>query len=335
MNLKGTALLKTLMVTFVALVLLVSCSTAQQDDEALSPGQHFAFYVDPWISLHHFSYHLARENAVGVMLRGRVPITPEDRAAMSPAFVEALNQIYAAYEPYLDTHLLFDDATRRIGEQLIDGPEAVEDVAVREALINLMPHYLDTAWPRHKAASESLRDRLMGQLDIYEGALSQRLADYLESRWPDEPIRVDVVAYANRQGAYTFDPPPRITLGAYDEDTGGALALEILFHESTHTALLGQNLAPAAERALVAAGIENDRFWHYALFFISGQITTEVLGDPNYQMYAVATGLSARESAAPFYDAFAANWSTSDGLGDFLTQSAMDAAATLTASEEH
>lgn len=324
------------MVTFVALALLVSCSAALRDgDQELSPGQHFAFHVDSWISLHHFSYHLARENAVGVMLRGRVPITAEDRAVLSPAFVEALNQVYAAYEPYLDTSLLFDDETRRIAEQLIDGPEAVEDVAVREALINLMPHYLDTVWPRHKAASESLRDRLTGQLQIYEGVLSQRLAEYLESEWPDEPIRVDITAYSIRQGAYTFDPPPRITLSAYHEDTGGELALEILFHESTHTALVGQNLAPAAERALMAAGFENDRFWHYALFFISGRITTEVLGDSNYQMYAVATGLSARESAAPFYDAFADNWSASDGLDDFLTQSAMDAAATLNTNEEH
>ena len=328
-------MLKSLVVTFVALALLVSCNAAPRNEDAvLSPEQNFAFHVDPWISLHHFAYHLARENAVGVMLRGRVPITAEDRAAMSPAFTEALDQVYAAYGPYLDTSLLFDDETRRISEQLIEGPEAVEDVAVREALINLMPHYLETVWPRHKAASETLRDRLVGQLEVYEGPLSQRLADYLESRWPDEPIRVDIVAYANRQGAYTFDPPPHITLGAYDEDTGGELAFEILFHEATHTALLGRNLTPAAERALMAAGIENDRFWHYALFFISGQITTEVLGTPDYRMYALATGLSTRSSSAAFYDAFAENWSSSDGLDDFLAQSAMDAAATLDTGEE-
>jgi len=329
-------MLKSLMVTFVALAFLVSCSAApQDDDEALSPGQNFAFHVDPWISLHHFSFHLARENAVGVRLRGRVPILPEDRAALGPEFEAALEQVYAAYAPYIDSSLLFDDETRRIAEQLIDGPDALEDQAIHDALAALMPLYRETIWPRHKAAAEALRDRLLAQLEVHETTLADRLAHFLEGDWPAEPIRVDIVPYTLREGAYTYDPPPHITLSAYDAETSGELAFEMLFHEATHTARLGGNLAPAMDNALQAAELENRRAWHYALFFISGQITTEVLDDPDYQMFAHATGLAARPSAAPFYDAFAANWNTSAGLEDFLTRSMSDAAITLrTATED-
>jgi len=323
-----------MVVAFLSLTVLVSCSNAQDDEPVESPNGYFVFYVDPWNSLHHFVFHLARDNAVEVRLRGRVPITPEDREAMTPEFVVALDQAFAAYEPYLDTSLLFDDETRRISEQLMDGPEALDDPDVRAALTSLMPIYLETVWPRHKAASEALRTELMQQLELHEEELAQRLAQFLESEWPADPIRVDLTAYANRVGAYTFDPPPHITLSSYDEDLIGELGFEILFHEATHTARLGANLMPAADRALAAAGLSSDRFWHYALFYISGQITSEVIGEPDYEIYAAATGLTSRPSSAHFYEAFADNWSTSDGLDDFLTRSALQAAEAANAAEQ-
>ncbi len=327
-------MLKPIVTVMLALVLLVSCAKAPDNEPVLSPGGHFEFHTDPWISLHHFVFHLARENARELLLSRRVPILPQDREAMTPEFVAALEQAFAAYEPYLDTSLLFDDQTQRISEELTHGPETLDDLEIRAALTRLMPIYLETVWPHHRAASIALRTQLMQPLVVHEDQLAQRLAQFLESEWPSDPIRVDLTAYANWAGAYTFDPPPRITLGSYDEALVAGYGFELLFHESTHTALLGANLSPAADRALAAAGLSNDRFWHYGLFYISGRITQGVLGDDDYEMYAAATGLTSRSSSSVFYEAFDDNWETSNGLGDFLTRSALQAATAISAEQD-
>lgn len=279
-----------------------------------SPHGHYEFHVDAWLSLHHFLHHLARQEAREARLRNRVPILQQDLDALSPAFRQALPDALEAYQPYLDTDLLFTDGTRANARALLDSPDAVPDPAVRAALRTLMPHYQRDLWPAHRAEAIALRDRLLGDLDTSEAEISQRLADYLGSDWPDAPIRVDIVAYANWAGAYTDHGPNHITLAATDPDAGGAHAFELLIHESAHTTPLGDHIIPLTQAAMEAAGIENRRIWHNILFYVTGRITKAVHGGEDYVLYVDHTGIANRPHLSATFDILESVWDEADGL---------------------
>jgi hypothetical protein len=293
---------------------------------AISPDGHFEFHVDPWISLHHFAYHFARAEERELKLRGRVPLTSEDRRALSPEFREACASLKSAYRPYLDSSLLFDANTRDLARALASGPDAVPDAAVREALVACMPAYTEYLWEKHRAAGEALLGRLMVQLREHEAGMARQFADTLAATWPDNAIRVDISPYANWAGAYTDDSPPNITLSSSDPEFSGPFAFEILFHEAGHTKSFQQALVAAADFALAETGLQSDRYWHYVLFFVAGTTTADVLGDPDYVPFYRAAGLSKAESARDLYESLEATWAAGETLDERVLDAARRAA---------
>ena len=304
----------------------ICASPAVAQTVTRSPAGYFEFHVDPWVSLHHFAYHFVRAEESQRRLRGRVSLAEEDRRAMSADVRNACMSLRSAYQPYIEGNLLFDPDTRAIAEALVDGVEAVPDKSVRNALTACMPGYREALWPRHRAASANLLQRLMAQLGEHEEMMADRFAATLEGSWPGSPIRVDLTAYANWAGAYTDDSPPNITISSYDDDVA-AHAFELLFHEAGHTISFETSLLAAANAALEATGLESDRYWHFILFYAAGRVTAEVLEDPSYVPYADATGLTRRESSAPFYDALSTTWDTSDSLRERALSAAEHVAA--------
>ena len=307
--------MKTWLIMLAAI--LVMAGPVDAEEPRISPEGHFIVHIDPWLSLHHFAHHMARREASDRMLSRRVSIREADLEAITPAFRAALERSYAAYEPYLDTDLLFTPQTRATARALLQSPEQVEDPALRAALLDMMPHYEASLWPRHQAEALALRDRLMADLARNEAEMAQRLSHYLERGWPDEPIRVDLVAYANWAGAYTDHDPDNITLAVSDPEAGGASAFEMLFHEATHTQQLGSALMPTINQALQAEGLEDRRVWHYALFYITGRITADVHGGEGYVPYAEAAGMFERPGMAAAYSAMAETWEQADSLTGF------------------
>ncbi len=289
--------------------------TTESANVAASPAGYFEFHIDPWVSLHHFAYHFVREEEPNLKLRGDVPLSDGDRKAMSPEFRSACGPLKIAYRPYIEGSLLHDKNTRGLSKELWDGPDAVSDSAVRNALKNCMPIYRETHWPAHRAASQVFLDKLTAQLETHEASMAHALAESLEGSWPEAAIRVDITAYANWAGAYTDDMPPNITLSSRDE-TISAYAFEILFHESAHTGDLVKSLDAAADAALQATGLENDRYWHYILFFVTGRTVSAVYNDPDYVPYSKAVGLTKRKSSSAFYKALEKSWDLSDALHD-------------------
>jgi hypothetical protein len=303
-------------ILLAACAMTSSCAVANDSSNAaVSPAGHFEFHIDPWISLHHFAYHFVREEEPDLKLRGDVPLSDGDRRAMSPEFRAACEPLKKAYRPYIEGSLLHDKNTRGLTKELWDGPDAVSDPAVRNALKNCMPIYRETHWPSHRAASQRFLEKLTAQLEMHEATMADALAESLEGSWPETAIRVDFTAYANWAGAYTDDLPPNITLSSFDE-TISAYAFEILFHESAHTGNLVKSLDAAADAALQATDLENDRYWHYMLFFVTGRTVSAVFGDPDYVPYSKAVGLTKQKSSSAFYEALEKSWDLVDTLHD-------------------
>src|SRR5262249_13834993 len=108
-------------------------------------------------------------------------------------------------------------------------------------------------------------------------------------------IRIDAVEYANWAGAYTTfmnDRRVHTTVGSCDADNQGFSALEIVFHEASHS-MVGPWKC-AIEDAIEREGAAKKKpvphgLWHAIIFNTGGEITSVNLaecGVSGYKPYA-------------------------------------------------
>src|SRR5215210_7050752 len=115
--------------------------------------------------------------------------------------------------------------------------------------------------------------------------MKSRLALMRNAIWPTGTIRVEVVEYANWAGAYTtFDDARRVhsTIGSMDSGNQSFAALEILFHEASHSMVSPRNgaVAEAIARECKAKNkpIPNG-LWHAIIFYTAGEFTKRNLSE--------------------------------------------------------
>lgn len=309
----------------VLLFLYSSLCAAPLAESPVSDRRYFDIHADKWMSLHHFAYHAAR-SMLDDSLRGRVTLDPDDQAILRREAAFAFAPLAEAYAPYIHQSILFSPDTRAIAKALTQGPYQIKDENLQRSLKEFMPVYEAHFWPRHSRWANEFSESLSAQLELYGPRMVSRLTDYLEQDWPNQAIRVDLVPYANWAGAYTDDDPAHITLGVHDPEIE-AYAFEIVFHEASHTRPLGLSIDLAAEQALLEAGLTSDRFWHYLLFYLTGQAASEALDDPGYVPYVQATGKASLPGAAPFYRALESTWHREDSLVERATAAAIEVSA--------
>ncbi len=288
----------------------------------LSPEGRFDFYASPWIALHHTAYHLERAARTDLKLRGRVPLHPDDDPEIAQEFMQGCPDIAAAYAPYVATSILFSPDTRRIAKELKYGPDALTDQRVADALKACMPVYKKTLWPIHEASARAFIDRLQSELSRHEAAISEAAAKDIGIEWPDEPVRFDVVPYANWAGAYTDIDPANVTYSSRNARLSGEYALEMVFHEAGHTPPVDTAIMAASIAAMEATGLDNKRFPHYVLFHAMGTAVKEALDGEDYVIYVEATGLAEAADSRDIYDALAAVWDSDASFADRVLMAA-------------
>ena len=109
-------------------------------------------------------------------------------------------------------------------------------------------------------------------------------------------IPVDVVSFASWAGANTIVAPNHVQMSSVDSGYQGLLALEMVFHETSHTTMGGvrERIAEASE----ALGVPvPNGLWHQVLFMTSGEVTRQVLAEANvseFTAYMYENGLFRR-----------------------------------------
>jgi len=83
--------------------------------------------------------------------------------------------------------------------------------------------------------------------------MCKEIAAAYQTPWPATPIRVDVAAFAGPDGAYTTIEPTHITISSTDKGYQGDAALEMLYHESSHS--LDEKVRTALENERVKQGL--------------------------------------------------------------------------------
>lgn len=253
-----------------SLTLAVACAHA-----ANSPI--FEFHSGLWVNLHQFLMEEAASD--------KPPATdsPEWRAAVEyyrreMATLAPLSEQAAAVNNRLASAESRDDLPP-------DGLAAELAAALRRAA----PAYRRQWWPEHDRANRAWIAAVQPLLENYGESIRHDIAHAYQAEWPAGAIRVDVSAYAGEHGAYTTLRPTHITISSIDAGYRGTAALEMLFHETSHS--LDGNLQNALTGELRSRNrlLRQRTFEHAILFYTAGEITRRYVA--GYEPYAMRNGI--------------------------------------------
>jgi len=228
----------------------------------------FTFHSNAWLNLHHF----ARASARG----GPAPTNLSDEESRQWSEGVEFYKKYAGRDLLLDAGMVDIKSALRgaEGKPSLDG--IAIDPALRATLERLMSIYQRRWWPEHDRANRAWIAAVQPLLDRHGVALGQALTRTYDSTWPSDPIPVDLSVTAGPNGAYTTGPPTLVTMSSTERGLQGLASLEMLFHESSHSAV--SNLFP---RVRQAAGEHNvsvpPQLWHAVLFYTAGELTRREL----------------------------------------------------------
>ena len=139
-----------------------------------------------------------------------------------------------------------------------------------------MPIYQKHMWREHDRVNRAWIGAVQPLLDRHGTALSQALTRTYESTWPSDPVPVDLSVTAGPNGAYTTGPPTHVTISSSEPSLQGLAALEMLFHESSHSAV--SNLFARVRQASSEQSVSvPPQLWHAVLFYTAGELTTREL----------------------------------------------------------
>ena len=275
----------------------------------------FDFHSGFWINLHHFLYEEAAAGDTGPRPTAHEPESQDDASVVANLTPDEQRTWSAAVSYYrenvIQRDLLKNDALRIVKNRLEESEDASTlarvhiDPVLARVLDRAAPIYRAHWWPQHDRANRAWIDAVTPLIDQHGAALSQELAKAFETPWPSQPIRVDVIAYANWAGAYTTLLPSRVAISSVDSRNQQTAALEILFHEASHTLI--ENVGNTLLRDFAARKKTAPRdLWHALLFFSVGFYVQQL--HSNYTPYADRNDLWEHGFSRSFREALVKDW---------------------------
>lgn len=276
-----------------------------EDPNHVESTERFAFHSSPWLNLHHMLYQWARGLAPRADGDRRPPVEVRETAQLEGWSAEERSSWQAAVDHYAESivarSLTFNGELYQLKRELLSAGETIpDDLPYRASpvLRAAMPIYREHFWRAHDARNRRWVTEVLPQLKEHEAAAGERIARAMGGAWPDEPMRVDLCFYANWAGAYTTRAPDHVVIASDDSDIQGWAAFELLLHEPCHSAALGLRFGQRVSAAFRAEGVdEPDRLWHQLIFYSAGEITRDVVPEPDleqFRTYAETAGFWTR-----------------------------------------
>jgi hypothetical protein len=265
-----------------------------QSTQAVSSAYRlFVFHSGLWINLHHFLYEQAAIAAAGPEGTPHEAELARD-AAMTSGLSDDERRTWLTAVGYyranmLQHDLLGDPMMNRLKNHLEDEEDSntVSTADFDSGLIDILnqagPIYRAHWWPEHDHSNRFWIDTVNALVNQQGDVISQQIAHAFETPWPDSPLRVDVVAYANFAGSYTTLHPSRVTVSSVDGGNQEIAALEVLFHAAAATLI--EQVNTIVEHSFTASGkTAPSELPEAILFFTSGYYVKQLYAD--YTPYA-------------------------------------------------
>jgi hypothetical protein len=275
----------------------------------------FEFHSGFWINLHHFLYEqaaIATAGPKGTPHEAELSTDASIGVGLSEDESKTWSDALVYYRAkMLHQDLASDEEMVKIKNRLEDMEEAstVDNSDLDPRLIAVLdeaaPIYRAHWWFLHDKANQAWIAAVMPVVDTQGAALAQQVATAFETPWPDRPLRVDVVAYANYAGSYTTLHPSRITVSSIDGGNQGVAALEVLLHAASGVLIdpISATVNQAYEKAKRNPPPE---ITHMILWFTSGFLVQQLY--PNYTPYADHYALWVEHSQTGYRAALVRDW---------------------------
>jgi hypothetical protein len=171
------------------------------------------------------------------------------------------------------------------------GLDVVPDSITKRGLALLrdaMPAYRACWWRDHDQRNRAWIEAVVPRLRRHEDSIKVRLAAIYQSRWK-APYPVDVVSFGSFTGANTVVDPDHVMISSRDSSYRGDAALEMLFHEVSHT-MIGRDddlIAHALrDSTVLPRGRTAPRdLAHVILFYTVGRVTQDRLRETGVSDY--------------------------------------------------
>jgi len=227
-----------------------------------------------WLNLHQFLFHLA----------SAADAPPSD----SPEWRAALE----FYRREVVPHGLNDPDPAALNRRL-SAASSAELAAGLDAPLAAVFAQTATAYrrewgPAHERANRAWIAAVEPLVTKYGDAMSKDITAAYGVEGPAVPIITDVAAFARPHGAYTTVNPPHNTVSSTDPGYQAPAALEMLFHEMSHTLDEKLSAALSAELAKRNRLFRRRGFEHAIIFYTAGEIARRFL--PGYQTYGSRHG---------------------------------------------
>jgi hypothetical protein len=290
--------------TITAVLATLTASAALAQSEAALPnrgealvatGDTFVFYSDPVTNLHDFLVWTARSEA---------PVEPApdclaDLPAEQRAAFEHAREHYEIFATPEGNRLVLALRYRLAGF----GDFGIADTTAIEAALaelpSAAPAYEKCWWPAHDARNRRWIAALEPLIAAHEDELNARLGE-LYGEELHRPFPVDVVSYGSFTGADSVVDPDHLLVSSLEPSNSGLAALEVVFHEASHTVFgprTGGRLWTELDAAAKADGaaLPTD-FWHALLFYTTGGAVKKGLAEQGipYEQYLYTEGLLER-----------------------------------------
>lgn len=247
-----------------------------QNSAAVEKVDPFEFHSGFWINLHHFLYEQA-------LLRRKQGTSAPTTTQLTPDQEQLWN---AALDYYIKSMIKRDFVTDQgmieTNDKLAENEMAPDltksgiDVELAKTIESVAPIYGAKWWPQHDRANRFWISVAIPMVKLLGPTLIEQLTVAYKAKWPSGPVRVDVVEYANWAGAYTtLGRQVHVTI-ATDPANQGFVALELLFHEASHS-MVGPRYGPVPRAIANESRKRNkpipDGLWHAIIFYTSGEFT--------------------------------------------------------------
>lgn len=277
----------------------------------------FEFHSSMWINLHHFLYMNALPVPSSALPPILLPEMPQVEQKTWNDAVEFYRQHMVQFDfvgsdllERMDSYLAKQENLNMLSEDVIGKKIAA-------VLNSVGPIYKRYWWTKHDSTNQFWIKTVQPLILALGPSMQTQLTNAYETTWPSQAIRVDVSIYANWGGAYTNIEDGGLVhtvMSSVDPGYQGFGAIEMLFHEASHSMVDGDNgkLGQAIHAQAKAHGIAvPDQFWHALIFYTAGECARRDLskmGVHNYRPYVEQQGISKRSSVRNYYSALSVFW---------------------------
>lgn len=262
------------------LMLIALASVAGAQAIVPVPDKTFEFRSGFWINLDHFLMAQALAN----------PAPPE----VAPQWTAAINYYRESFVKRQPPSGKVVERNDRLSD--LENAASLKDSGLDPELIPVLESaaliYRERWWPAHDRANRAWIQAASPLVSKYSTDLKRELGNAFGTKWPASPIRTDVVGDANWAGAYTTIDPSHITISSTSPNNQGEAALEMLFHEGSHT-IADKLLQGMGDEAKAQNRLYRYRdLWHAVLFYTAGTVVERHVS--GYKQYAIKSGLFER-----------------------------------------